>query len=746
MDVTTGGTPAAFTVNTLRFNSDGKSLTLTGANTLATGGILITPSANTSGVTIGGGGSIAGGAGAELVVANYGKLNIASVIADSAVGASALTISGPGTTTLSNIANTFTGATYINNGTVVIPADASLGPVPSAATPSQLTINGGTLKLGGTFNLATNRGITLQNNGGTIDTNGSNSTYAGVIASGGAIAGPNANFAGQYGFTKAGAGTLTLTGSNSYIGTTTITGGVLSVSSLAVSPTVSTTITTTANNASATVASAAGLAVGQTIFSPSVPPGTTISAISGTSVTLSTATGVAAGTSVGAGFVAPSNSNIGIAPNYAASLVLNGGTLQYTGPATSTDRLFTVGPSGGTLDASGSGALTWAGNSGSAGTVPNMIALTGVGTHTLTLGGSSTATNTLLPDLGDGTGGNTSLTKTGAGTWALGNAKSYSGNTTISAGKLAVAGLPKTKAVTVSPSGVLSGSGTIGGLVTLQSGNSAIDLRDGAVQTLSLAKGLTLSAGNALGFDLGSVAGSDLLTLSGGTFSQSGATTLNFANLAGFGVGTYTLISGAAGIDFHNFALGAVPGGSFAYSLSDPTSSSLALVVQSTVVIPPVAFWKGTINSNWSTNNSGNTNWATTAAGTTDTQGPPGSTTDVFFAVTGANGGNPISTSLDQNFTVKSLTFTSGTPAVTIGGTSNLAIATAAGITLNSGAGAATINTTGQVQLGADQTWTNNSVNPLSVSSVISGNQALTTAGTGTIVLSVQTCMAAAPP
>ena len=127
---------------------------------------------------------------------------------------------------------------------------------------------------------------------------------------------------------------------------------------------------------------------------------------------------------------------------------------------------------------------------------------------------------------------------------------------------------------------------------------------------------------------------------------------------------------------------------------------------------------------------------ATDATGATDTQIFPGSTTDVFFAVTGANGGNPIGTVLGQDFTIKSLTFASGTPVVTIGGTSNLALATSAGITLNSGAGAATINTSGQVQLGADQTWTNNSANTLTVSSVVSGNQALTTAGSGTIVLS----------
>ena len=37
--------------------------------------------------------------------------------------------------------------------------------------------------------------------------------------------------------------------------------------------------------------------------------------------------------------------------------MLNGGTLQYTGGAASIDRLFTLGTGGGTIDASGTGAL-----------------------------------------------------------------------------------------------------------------------------------------------------------------------------------------------------------------------------------------------------------------------------------------------------------------------------------------------------------------------------------------------------
>jgi fibronectin-binding autotransporter adhesin len=54
-----------------------------------------------------------------------------------------------------------------------------------------------------------------------------------------------------------------------------------------------------------------------------------------------------------------SNSSIGASANSAANLVFNGGTLKYVGTGSSTDRLFTIGPVGATLDSSGSGAVNF---------------------------------------------------------------------------------------------------------------------------------------------------------------------------------------------------------------------------------------------------------------------------------------------------------------------------------------------------------------------------------------------------
>lgn len=60
---------------------------------------------------------------------------------------------------------------------------------------------------------------------------------------------------------------------------------------------VSPTITTTISSTSATISSATGVAVGQTIVSANIVPGTTIVGLSGTTVTLSTAA-IASGSTV----------------------------------------------------------------------------------------------------------------------------------------------------------------------------------------------------------------------------------------------------------------------------------------------------------------------------------------------------------------------------------------------------------------------------------------------------------------
>lgn len=154
--------------------------------------------------------------------------------------------------------------------------------------------------------------------------------------------------------------------------------------------------------------------------------------------------------------------------------------------------------------------------------------------------------------------------------------------------------------------------------------------------------------------------------------------------------------------------------------------------MSSAVLIVPLeeSYWRGDVSNVWTTNNAGNTNWATGPAGTTDTGATPGPTSDVVFASAGAAN---LSTVLGGDVAVRSLLLSSSS-AVTIGGSHNLTLG-ASGLTHSAGAGAATINTSGQVILDASQTWNANSTNSLTVNSVISGTAGLTKTGSGTLIL-----------
>ena len=121
-------------------------------------------------------------------------------------------------------------------------------------------------------------------------------------------------------------------------------------------------------------------------------------------------------------------SGLGSSGTANTNLILNGGVLQYTGAAVSTNRLFSTGTAGGTIDASGAGALnlTGTGAMGFAGQT---------GARTLTLTGTNTGANTLAMSIRDDTGA-TALLKSGSGTWVLSGSNSYTGLTTIQGGTL----------------------------------------------------------------------------------------------------------------------------------------------------------------------------------------------------------------------------------------------------------------------------------------------------------------------
>ncbi|MGD9613688.1 MAG: autotransporter-associated beta strand repeat-containing protein, partial [Kiritimatiellia bacterium] len=148
-------------------------------------------------------------------VANAKTLTLSGVIDDGFAGGK-ITKTGAGTAVLSNAGNTQGQKVQINAGTVSISASRNLG-ADGGGAHEKIILNGGTLQATATFTMIDNYYMTVSANNGFIQVDPTYTlTYPGAIS-------------GAGGFGKTGAGTLLLTGANTFSGKLTNSAGTVQI-------------------------------------------------------------------------------------------------------------------------------------------------------------------------------------------------------------------------------------------------------------------------------------------------------------------------------------------------------------------------------------------------------------------------------------------------------------------------------------------------------------------------------------
>ncbi len=418
-------------------------------------------------------GSITGGATLSSMISNgTGSLTMSGMISNG-VGALSITQSGTGTLTLSNN-NTFSGGTTVSAGKLVIGNASSLG-------TGTFTINGGTFDLNGLQPVLRN----LTGSGGTINSsvagailNINNSTptsYSGTITS-------DLSLVLQ-------AGILTLSGSNSYTGSTTITAGTLKDGTDNAVSTGSALImnngTLDLNGHNQTFSSLSGPAGNITSSSPGVCTLTINGpAVTNYSGTITNGSGTIALIKNGTGTQTLSGSN-----SYTGSTTIIAGTLQDGADnAVSTGSLIM---NNGTLDLNGHNQ-TFSSLSGPAGNITS----SSPGVCTLTINGPAVTNYAGTITNGSGT---IALIKNGTGTQTLSGVNSI--GTALVAGGFLVINNSFTcpGGLTVNAGSTLKGSGPIIAGIGLSGVNISGILAPGnSIGTINITGDLTFNSGSEL--------------------------------------------------------------------------------------------------------------------------------------------------------------------------------------------------------------------------------------------------------